>query len=273
MASLWIASDVISPNMKQLRQHQRIELWQKLTKIEIYRHCLKRSVTKQVAGVLGLDPDYTSTTAMKGRVEAHLQECGQKKIEVDVIPIRFRAGKVVSRILGIFVEQMHASVAEALLKKHKMPMLSLLHASSKQSKHTPAKLKQSKSVCSRTRGIRIAHMTEEQAQELRRFLANSKDLQDDVQEDIVDVSGTQQPGVYYLKYVYLDEPRRKIITDVLSEELEAFGNAMQEGDAEPPQIADRTPGGPSGASVGTDARTEAQESDSEESGQFSKVSA
>jgi len=87
------------------------------------------------------------------------------------------------------------------------------------------------------------------------------------------VSGTQQPGVYYLKYVYLDEPRRKIITDVLSEELEAFGNAMQEGDAEPPQIADRTPGGPSGASVGTDAHTEAHKSASEDSGRFSKVSA
>ena len=272
VASLWVASDVLNHDLKQVRQHRRIAQWQQLTKIEIYRHYLKCSVTKQVAGLLGLNPDHTSNSAMKGRIEAHLKEHGKKKILVDIIPVNFRVGKASTRVLGIFTDHREASSAEAILKKHRMPMLSFIYASSKQSKKAPERLAESKLVCSQTRGIRMENMTEEQAQELRRFFDNSKDLPEEVHEDIVDVSGIQQPGVYYLKYVHLDEARRNIIMKVLDDELQAFGNAMQEGDAEPPKIADRRPSRNSADSVATDARTDVGDSDSEDSGRLSKVS-
>ena len=122
--SFWIASDIITPGLKELRTNLSLKEFLFRGSCKHNPTTLTESRTKVVAYFEGKDPKHTHRDTMADRISTHINSFskGDTPIPLKVIPIMEKDKSMLAIVVGSQDQRM----VETILEHHKFPDLELI---------------------------------------------------------------------------------------------------------------------------------------------------
>jgi len=75
------------------KKAQGVSIWSDKTDIELFPHCLRQSVSKKIALLMGIDPGKTCTNKMQERIENIVNAQSQTKHTIALYLVKMKVGK------------------------------------------------------------------------------------------------------------------------------------------------------------------------------------
>ena len=198
---IYLTSDVITPDMKALRENTEMATFMGKGNIRLASTRLHSSDSKCVAYVFGKEPDHTYRDEMANRLECFLEEHGST-VSVMCNTQRLKGKEYDTSMVGIFVATMDFTTVKSLLMQHEHPEFQFLYHDQKRLDIDTftAGMKQHDMICSDTRAFKMTHVIEEDVDELRKIVYHhtGSTLSDPI---VMDISKGRMPGVVYIQYL------------------------------------------------------------------------
>ena len=196
--SFWIASDTITPGLKELRDNLPLKEFLFSGSCRLNPTTLTESRTKVVAYFEGKDPKHTHRDTMAERISAHLNSFskGDNPIPVKVIPIMEKDQSMLAVVVGSRDQRM----VETILEKHKFPDLELIMQSwkRKQPKEFQQRLTNHQLVVNNSTAFKLEGMDPKVVPQFAEHLRKA-----DCSSTIVDICPTghsHKTGVVYVQF-------------------------------------------------------------------------
>lgn len=213
---------------------------------------------------------------MKQRIDRHINAHGGPRLQVEILTRTKMLRKKQILMVGVFAGQRQAASVKSILRSHKMPLLTFMLDGSTNDRGRDM-LATHLHLVAHVKFIRLAHLTESQADDIRRFLNTKTGLPGGVHHDVIDVAGTSRKGVYHVLHVCGTLPMLQHLVDAITIKLDNTSEQMHR-----TRLSDETvgpvpciawPDAPDGIRLQANHRIDDDDAASECSGHFSLVAA
>ena len=197
--SFYLATEVISPNLTELRDNPRMRKFLAQTGGSILSTRLHESTNKIHSFILDKDPTHTHRDTLANRLEAHISKYTTKnrRIPVGVITTTVASSKVSAMIVGTS----DIKIVTKLLDEQPFPHLELAPFSLKRkdTKQFEDRIRQHDMVVDQTKAFKISGLPHNQIDNFRADMFNSSAAPSIV--DVMEASHVAKTGVVYIQYI------------------------------------------------------------------------
>ena len=210
----WIASDVIRPNLRELREDSNIQAYLKECHCTMTSTTLKESRSKVIGLFEGKDPRHSNRHELSARISTHLQTYG-KGHDKRPIPVHVTSlNESGVPVLGFAVGISDSARVRAILRDHPFTMTGIILHDWKRTNRSEfdVRIQQHHAICKSSAAFKLQDMDPSALPAFRNHLATSS-----AKEVIIDVCSavhSARTGVCYVQY--LQAHQAKVLTAVQS---------------------------------------------------------